>query len=133
MPAFLTTDIPMKPSELTEENYKRINIINWAIVVPMFVLFAWPYFHLAEMMGISKLVAIVGACLFSTPFSITVLHGHVTMALGSLHRHHFYEWLVNHPISYGLLFHPVIIRTRFRLILLLISLLLIPLGYYIPN
>jgi hypothetical protein len=122
----------MEPSELTEENYKRINIINWAIVVPIFILFAWPYFYIGKLLGITRLVLLIGTFLFSMPFSVTVLHGHVTMALGSLHRHHFYDWLVNHPLSYGLLFHPIIIRTRFRLILLLISFLLLPLGYYIP-
>ncbi|MGM0586797.1 MAG: hypothetical protein ACQETE_00140 [Bacteroidota bacterium] len=122
----------MEPSELTEENYKRINIINWALLVPIFILFAWPYYYLAEMLDMSRLVMFIGMALFAAPLSITILHGHVTMALGSLHRHHFYDWLVDHPLSYGLFFHPIITRTRFRLILILISFALLPLGYYIP-
>tara|TARA_R100001143_G_scaffold63588_2_gene72762 strand:- start:4412 stop:4783 length:372 start_codon:yes stop_codon:yes gene_type:complete len=118
-------------SELTESNYKRIAIINWALSVPLLLIFAWPYFFLSELLFINKMLSFPGSILFGLPFMLTILHGHVTMALGAAHRHHYYSWLSDYPLSYGLLFHFVIISTRFRLILFFLSMIIILIGYYI--
>lgn len=119
-------------SELNESNYRRISIINWLLSVPMMVLFAWPYFYAARLLGINELFAYFGAFIFAIPFMMTILHGHVTMALGSVHRHIYYDWMNNDkPLTYGLFFHPMFVKTRFRLVLLIISLLLLPIGYLV--
>ena len=110
--------------ELNPGNFKRISIINWLLSFPFFVLFSWPYLYVAEFAGLQNIIGYLGCIFFSVPFMITILHGHVTMALGEAHRHHYYDWLSEHPLTYGLLFHPVMMRTRFRLILLVVSLLL---------
>ncbi|MDZ7683112.1 MAG: hypothetical protein U5J63_15750 [Fodinibius sp.] len=119
----------MNSSELSPKNFKRICLINWLLSVPFFVLFAWPYWFLANFMGIQEAIAYVGCIFFSVPFMITILHGHVTMALGEAHRKHYYDWLHEHPLTFGLLFHPVMMRTRFRLILLVISGLVFIAGF----
>lgn len=117
-------------NELTESNYKRISVINWLLTVPMMVLFAWPYFFAADMIGMDAVFCYIGAFVFAVPFMLTILHGHVTMALGSVHRHHYYDWMTNEkPLTYGLFFHPMFTSTRFRLVLLVSSLLLLPTGY----
>ncbi|MGN8226228.1 hypothetical protein [Gracilimonas sp. BCB1] len=117
-------------SELNESNYKRISIINWLLTVPMMVLFAWPYYFGAGLIGMDILFRYIGAFFFAVPFMLTILHGHVTMALGSVHRHHYYDWMTNEkPLTFGLFFHPMFVKTRFRLIILMISLLLLPVGY----
>lgn len=119
----------MKQQELNPTNYKRISIINWLLSVPFFMLFSWPYWYIANFAGIEKFITYVGCIFFSVPFMITILHGHVTMSLGEAHRHHYYNWLENHTLSYGLLFHPVMMRTRFRLVLLVVSVLLFLAGF----
>lgn len=117
-------------SELTESNYKRISIINWALTVPMMVLFAWPYYYGAGLLGFDTFTRYAGAFVFAIPFMLTILHGHVTMALGSVHRHHYYNWMnTKKPLTYGLFFHPIFVKTRFRLILLMVSLIILPAGY----
>lgn len=73
------------------------------------------------MVGMKNWVRYGGAFLFSIPFTLTLLHGHVTMALGSAHRHHYYQWLNEHRLTYGLFFHDIFTSTRFRLIILVIS------------
>ncbi len=93
------------------------------------LLFSWPYFYLANFAEIEKLISYAGSFVFAVPFMITILHGHVTMALGEAHRHHYYTWLYKHSFTYGLLFHPIIIRTRFRLVLLIISIVLFVAGF----
>lgn len=115
--------------ELNPKNFRRISTINWLLSVPFFMLFAWPYWYIAHIAGIEKMVIYVGCIFFSIPFMITILHGYVTMALGQAHRHHYYEWLHEHPLTHGLFFHPMMMRTRFRLILLVISGLLFLAGY----
>lgn len=107
--------------ELNPKNFKRISIINWLLSVPFFMLFAWPYWYISNFAGIEKFITYAGCIFFSVPFMITILHGHVTMALGEAHRHHYYDWLTKHPLTHGLLFHPITVKTRFRLILLVIS------------
>jgi hypothetical protein len=96
----------------------------------MMVLFAWPYFFAANLFGLDVYICYAGAFIFAVPFMLTILHGHVTMALGSVHRHHYYDWMTNQkPLTYGLFFHPNFVKTRFRLILMIVSLLILPVGY----
>jgi hypothetical protein len=111
----------MTDPELTHRNFFRINLINWSLTLPMLFLFAWPYYLICRWLGIGELLSYFGALLFAFPFMITILHGHVTMALGAIHRHHYYEWLSRYPLTYGFLFHPVMFRTRFRFSLILFS------------
>lgn len=117
--------------ELNPKNFRRISIINWLLSAPFFILFAWPYWYIANFAGIEKIIIYTGCIFFSIPFMITILHGHVTMALGEAHRHHYYNWLNEHPLTFGLFFHPFMMRTRFRLILLVISFLLFLSGLLI--
>lgn len=119
----------MSASELSEKNYRRIAFINWGLSIPLLLIFAWPYYFFCHSAGISKMAAFPGALLFALPFMLTILHGHVTMAMGALHRHHYYNWLKNHPFTYGILFHPVITGTRFRLSLFMLSLFILIGGY----
>jgi hypothetical protein len=119
----------MSTPELNESNYKRIAFINWSLSVPLLLIFAWPYFFLSELFYIHKAISFPGSILFGLPFMLTILHGHVTMALGAAHRHHYYNWLSSFPFTYGLLFHSVIISTRFRLFLFILSLMLLLTGY----
>ncbi|NGP88375.1 hypothetical protein [Fodinibius halophilus] len=114
--------------ELSPKNFKRISIINWVLTVPFFILLSWPYLYLADLAEIERSMAYIGCLFFSIPFMITIIHGHVTMALGEAHRHHYYDWLDEYPLTFGLLYHPMLIRTRFRLILLVVSILLFVAG-----
>lgn len=120
---------PLKNYELSHKNFKRIHIINWLLCIPLLLLFSWPYIYIARFAGIQSFFIYAGAAFFAVPFMITILHGHVTMALGSAHRRRYYEWLGERPFTYGLLFYPMMIRTRFRLILLAVSLLLFITGF----
>lgn len=122
----------MNNSELSRKNFKRINFINWLLSLPFFVLFSWPYWYLASFAGVASIITYIGCIFFSIPFMITILHGYVTMTLGEAHRHHYYDWLDERPLTYGLLYHPMIMRTRFRLILLVGSLLLFIAGLLLP-
>ena len=117
-------------TEFSERNYKRINLINWGLSLPMLILFAWPYYYLASMMNVAPFHTLIGSALFATPFMVTIIHGHVTMALGSLHRGHFYNWLLDKPLTHGLFFHTALISTRFRLITLLASFIVLVIGYF---
>jgi len=112
-------------SELNSKNYRRIFIVNMLLCVPLLVLFAWPYLIFSHLLHMNTLLAWTGALLFSIPFMLTILHGYVTMAVGSGHRHYFYDWLMDHPFTYGLLFTPLLRSTRFRLTLFALSLLLL--------
>jgi|SRR6056297_567239 len=120
----------MSASELSEKNYRRIAFINWALSVPLLLIFAWPYYFLCDSLGISQIIAYPGSIIFALPFMLTILHGHVTTAMGALHRHHYYNWLKGHPLTYGILFHPIIISTRFRLSLFFFSLILLTAGFF---
>jgi len=119
----------MNQQELSPKNFKRICFINWLLSVPFFMLFAWPYWYLANFANLQITFTYLGCIFFSVPFMLTILHGHVTMALGEAHRHHYYDWLSDHPLTYGLLFHPVMQSTRFRLIMLVVSVLLFAAGF----
>lgn len=120
----------MSSNELNDSNYRRIAFVSWALSVPLLLIFSWPYFFLSDFYSIHKMIAFPGSILFGLPFMVTILHGHVTLALGAAHRHHFYDWLDAHPYTFGLLFHSVIISTRFRLFLLFISLVMFAVGYF---
>lgn len=121
----------MGSSELNEKNFLRICFINWALSVPLLLIFAWPYFFICELFSIPRYISFPGSILFALPFMLTILHGHVTMAVGAAHRMHYYDWLKSYPFTYGLLFHPIIIRTRFRLILFAASILILAVGFLI--
>lgn len=119
----------MPKSELSESNYRRIAYINWMLSVPILLISSWPYYVLCELFQISRAISLPGSILFALPFMLTILHGHVTMALGATHRHHYYNWLYEHPLTFGLLFHHVITSTRFRLFLFLASMILLIAGF----
>lgn len=119
----------MSTSELSESNYRRIAYINWALSVPLLLIFSWPFYFLCEIFYIHKAISFPGSIIFGLPFMLTILHGHVTMALGAAHRHHFYFWLKEFPLTYGLLFHSIIISTRFRLFLFFLSMVLLLIGF----
>jgi len=118
----------MATSELNAKNFIRISLINWSLAVPFLLLFSWPYYFFARLMEFHTLIVLPGALLFGMPFMITLLHGHVTLARGAAHRDRYYEFLTSFPFTYGLLFHPIIIRTRFRLTVLSASVALFLFG-----
>lgn len=119
----------MSTSELSESNYRRIAYINWALSVPLLLIFSWPFYFLCEIFHIHKAMSFPGSIIFGLPFMLTILHGHVTMALGAAHRHHYYSWLKDRPLTYGLLFHSIIISTRFRLFLFFLSVVILLIGF----
>lgn len=121
----------MSHSELSEKNYLRICFINWGLSVPLLIIFAWPYFFICELFNIPHVIAFPGSILFALPFMLTLLHGHVTLAVGAAHRSHYYQWLQEYPFTYGLLFHPIIIKTRFRLVLFFLSVIMMAMGLFI--
>jgi hypothetical protein len=110
-----------KQHELTESNYQRIYRINWGLSGPLLLLFAWPYALAAEILGNPPILVYMGALFFSVPFTLTVIHGHISMALGSLHRDMFYAWQTKKGIIFRYFFHPMLFRTRFRLAMILAS------------
>ncbi len=120
----------MPKSELSEKNYRRIAYINWLLSVPILLISSWPYYMMCEQLHISRTISLPGSIIFALPFMLTILHGHVTMALGATHRHHYYNWLQNHPLTFGLLFHHMITSTRFRLFLFFGSMILLIIGYF---
>ncbi len=121
----------MAYSELSVKNFKRICLINWSLTLPMMLLFAWPFFLFARWTSVHEYIAYTGAFFFALPFMITVLHGHVTMALGALHRHHYYKWLTLYPFTWGFMFRSMMFRTRFRLTLLFFASLILFSGWAI--
>lgn len=120
----------MAYQELTERNYRRISLINWVLAPAMLIVFAWPYYLLCQLLGFHQLAAFAGSLFFAAPFMMTVLHGHVTMSLGALHRHLYYEWISRRPLTHGFFFHPIFFLTRFRLSLFLVSMVFLPVGYF---
>ncbi len=121
----------MTNSELSEKNFKRISFLNWAMSLPLIILFAWPYLYICGFLSVKETVAYLGSIIFSIPFMTTILHGNVTTALGSAHRHHYYNWLCEKPVTFGLFFSPLFMKTRFRLVMVLISLVLLAIEYFI--
>lgn len=115
--------------ELTISTYKRIYFTNCFLTIPLIVLFAWPYFYLTMLSGLGVVFQYIGAFVFSIPFMLTIMHGLVTISLGTVHRHHYYNWMLDNPLTWGLLFHPMFVKTRFRIIMLIISFLMLPAGF----
>ena len=111
-----------KSSELSESNYRRINIINWSLSLPLIALFAWPFYYLCTILFVNYYVNLLGSFLFSVPFAATIIHGHVTLALGTAHRMHYYNWLEENPMRYGFIFHPDFAKTRYRVLFFFVSL-----------
>ena len=91
-------------SEFSTSNFVRISVINWALTLPLLILFAWPYYYAARELGLDLSFRYIGAFMFAMPFLLTIIHGHVTMALGSIHRYRYYEWLATKPYTFGLFF-----------------------------
>lgn len=118
----------MNSSELTHRNFRKICLINGVLFVPLLFLLSWPYYYAGSLFNFPDVLLQFGAIVFGLPFTLTILHGIVTVSIGSIQRTYFYEWLRSRPYSYGLLFHPIFVSTRFRLILILISLLLFVTG-----
>lgn len=118
----------MASSELRESNFKRIFFINWFLIPLLFLIFSWPYYYFSLLFHLQGYFPVAGSILFAFPFVLTILHGHVTMALGVPHRYLFYNWLDDHPLTYGLFFHDIFISTRFRLLLLASSFLIFGLN-----
>lgn len=117
-------------NELSTDNFKRINSINWILTFPLAVLFSWPYYAFGVLFNLNKTLLLFGTIFFAIPFIITILHGHVTLAIGHAHRHLFYDWLEKNPYSWGLMFHKIMISTRFRLAFLAVSTAIFFIGYY---
>ncbi len=107
--------------ELSEQNYGRISWINLLLIPPIFMLFALPYAMFGLWFNFPEILLYMGTFCFAFPFTMTIIHGHVTIALGALQRIQYYEWLVRHPWGFGFWLRPIFFSTRFRLILLLIS------------
>lgn len=118
----------MAKDELHHKNYVRICVINWLLTPILMFFFAWPYFKMGQMLGIETSLALLGSMFFGFSFMLTILHGHVSVAIGTLHRDLYYDWLEAHPFTYGFLFHKSMITTRFRISLIVISLLMLILG-----
>ncbi len=105
----------MSAREHAESNYRRISLINWFLSVPLLILFGWPYAYLVTFVGLPRWLAYGGGFVFALPMIMTLIHGHVTMALGYAQRDYYYRWLLKNRRTHGLFFHPAFVRTRFRL------------------
>ena len=123
----------MSGKELHPSNYRRIWLINCLLAPPLLGLFSWPYLYLSWTLGLDAWAAWAGAFIFAFTFTLTLLHGHVTRALGTLHRDHYYEWLKKSRWKHGLLFHSALPTTRFRLALFYISIAILMLGDLLAN
>lgn len=119
----------MKGQELNTANYLRIYRLNWLMCGPLLLLFAWPYVILAELLQVTSLLLVTGSLFFSIPFTLTVLHGHISVAVGPLHRIRYYEWQMNLPGFFKFPFHPILFRTRIRISLVTLSLVFLLLDY----
>ena len=95
----------MTSREHAESNYRRISLINWFIAVPLLILFGWPYAYLVTFVGLPRWFAYGGGFVFALPMIMTLIHGHVTMALGYAQRDYYYKWLLKNRRSHGLFFH----------------------------
>jgi len=114
---------PNRKNELTHNNYKRISIINWSLAPLLMFFFSWPFFRLGEMAHSNFILNYAGSLLFAFGFSLTILHGHVSIAIGSLHRHLYYQWLSENKFTYGFLFLNFMTRTSVRLSFILVAVL----------
>ncbi|MCC5925043.1 MAG: hypothetical protein JJU41_00660 [Bacteroidetes bacterium] len=106
--------------ELQEANFSRIYRINWLICGPLLVLFGWPYYLLISP-DAEQSIALAGSFFFSLTFTLTIIHGHIAVALGALHMDVYYEWHKKSARFPKIPFHPVLFTTRFRLTSFLVS------------
>lgn len=117
--------------ELNLGNYKRIYKLNWLICGPLLLLFAWPYLLIADILEIEEITGLIGSIFFSIPFTLTVLHGHISVAVGSLHRTRYYIWQTSLPGVFKYPFHPMLFKTRIRLIIVGVSIGMLLVGYLV--
>lgn len=110
-----------RKNELTDNNFKRISVINWSLAPLLMFFFSWPFFRLGEMADSNIYFNYAGTLLFAFGFSLTILHGHVSVAIGSLHRHLYYKWLTENKFTYGFLFTNFMTKTSVRLSFILIA------------
>lgn len=82
--------------------------------IPLFGLFSWISFSLSYALIIRWELSLVTASFCAFPLMLTMLHGHVTMAIGVSHRDKYYEWLNKKNNPWGWFFHPLFISTKFR-------------------
>lgn len=101
-------------SELSNRNFRRVGIINLMMSIPLFGLFGWISFSLCYAFQNDWKIALVAATLCAFPMMLTMLHGHVTMAIGVSHRDKYYHWLNQKSNRWGWFFHPIFISTKFR-------------------
>ena len=87
-------------------------------------MFGWPY-YLLVVPGAGVEVGLAGGFLFSLTFTLTILHGHIAVALGSLHIDQYYGWQMSKKALSRLAFHPVLFTTRFRVMVFSISIVLL--------
>jgi hypothetical protein len=113
----------MSQFELGTKNFRRILKLNWLIAGPIIVLFSWPYVLLGHHFGADRLLVLIGAFFFSLPFCLTIISGHISVAVGPLHTRRFFEWQQNLSGMMRFAFHPVMFTTYFRLSSLGISLI----------
>ncbi len=118
----------MNSSELNKKNFKKICLVNGLTFFPILILLSWPYFYAGFLINLPNILRVPGSVMFGLPFTLTILHGIVTVSVGSMQRRYFYDWLRNHPYTYGLPYHPLFVSTRFRLALIGCSLLLFVIG-----
>jgi len=109
--------------EINPVNFRRVSAINWLLTGPSLVFFGWPYLRLSDSLGTSDVAALVGTGLFSISFTLTVVHGHISLAVGDLHRIEFHQWTRKRRHPWKLAYHPVLFRYRTRLALLALSML----------
>lgn len=107
--------------EINPRNFQRVSRINWWLTGPCLIVFGWPYLRLSEILGTSELIAWIGTGLFSISFTLTVVHGHISLAIGDLHRIEFHQWTRRKPHPWALVYHPVLFRYHTRLALLALS------------
>jgi hypothetical protein len=107
--------------EITHQNFRRVAAINWLLTGPALVFFAWPYVRLSEAVGASDFATLLGAGLFSISFTLTIVHGHISLAVGDLHRVEFHRWTRKRSYPWRLAYHPALFRYRTRLALLVLS------------
>lgn len=111
-------------SELNDDNFSRIYKINWLICGPLLVMFAWPYYLLSIYFS-PALYSLAGSFFFSLTFTLTVIHGHIAIALGTFHIDTYYDWHKRTMRLPWINFHPLVFTTRFRLLCLAISIVML--------
>jgi hypothetical protein len=114
--------------ELSERNFRRISWVNILLTPPLLVLFAWPYSIIGIWFDFPEPWLYAGTFLFAFPMTLTILHGHVTIALGALQRSHYHDWLNKKRWGFGFWIRPFFFSTRFRLTLLISSLAVLIAG-----